>query len=428
MMTVKRKIVLGFLALLLVSGPASAQTGEQEFRVDFFGFLIKARCLPARSEIFAKDLKTLVAKNFAEIDPCMAPIKTIFQSHEMEGYSQILFLTRLVDSLPATDKPGPAVSFAEAALDKKPLDLASRRALLFALIAAFGFKSQIMSTNQGNLIMLNLAERIDGIVFEGEYYLWEPGKNFTEVPALSKVSYKQKVPLGRKPVTFDKLPAIPWTMTREGDEAGFKSPSRPGCPEQWSFSLRRLPEYEKFFALWPRDVFLQIRLVSQVLEPFQLDDVFGDKPESMTEELFGTCLLNWLQVNTSYDQQHAKEKPAARRNRNPLEILFSMRKGICGELSTTLIGILLEAGFPPENILTAIYDPNTPAAHLNLAVEPREGKMRAEAAFIEDQDEKFYIMDPAFYIRDRQNNLLTRWGDSQYKNNKDVEVRSLRDY
>jgi hypothetical protein len=206
--------------------------------------------------------------------------------------------------------------------------------------------------------------------------------------------------------------------------------------------LNRLPEYEKFIALWPREDSILAPLVYSMLSPFELDRIFQPRPAGMSEYKFGTCLLNWVQINAPYDEQHADDfklnnkniiegtvtdadLSPSRQHRNPLEILFSIRRGVCGELSLTLAGILQNAGYSPDHILLANYDMTTQLGHLDLAVKMFRDESPPEAAFLFVNGEKYYIMDPAVYVYGKNNQLQTRWGDTPYKGAKDAAIRPL---
>jgi len=385
----------------------------------------------------------LIAKNTRETAPCLQSLQELSGIYKIKGYAQVLLPARWVQALPATSQPGPLVSFADAVLSQKPLDKNDQLALLYSLLAALGFKSALYVTDKGNLLLLYVQEPIEGISNGDHFYVWEPGKSFTDLSRFPRqVKIRDKLVNEGRPITFEALPEIPWLMTKEGAEVSFKSPE--GCPAQWSFSLRRLPQYEAFLALWPRANFILGPLSSQMLKPFSLEQIFNPKPEGMTDEQFGTCLLNWLQINASYDDAHAEDfadknkhilqkqltaedRSVSRQNRNPVETLLVSRKGICAELSITLVGILQAAGFAPDHIALASYDQGTTNPHLNLAVLPLTDDLREDAAYLLLKGGKFYIMDPSVYIYDKNKALVTQWGDTPYKGKKNVVVHMLNE-
>lgn len=439
-----KKILLVFM--LCISAPLPASTREQgqtEFAIDYFGFPLKLQCQIIPSPIAAENLKQLIAKNTAEITPCLKSLKRLSSDYKISGYAQVLLLARWVQELPAAGQPGPLLSFAEAVLEKKPLAKRDQLALLHSMLAALGFKSALYLTDKDPLLLLYVQEPIEGISSGDHFYLWEPGKSFTDLPQFPRqVKIREKLLNQGQPITFEELPEIPWLMTREGAQVSFKTPE--ACPPQWSFSLRRLPQYEEFLALWPRANFILAPLSFPMLKPFSLEQIFSPRPEAMTDEQFGTCLLNWLQLNVPYDEAHAEDfadknkhilqkklapedRTVGRQNRNPVETLLVSRKGICAELSITLAGILQSAGYAPNHIALASYDQGTVNPHLNLAVRPLSDDLPEDAAYLLLNGERFYIMDPSVYIYDQNQTLVTRWGDTPYKGKKNVKVHMLNE-
>lgn len=181
-----------------------------------------------------------------------------------------------------------------------------------------------------------------------------------------------------------------------------------------------------------------------MLAPFELERIFQPRPAGMSEFAFGTCLLNWVQINAPYDFAHGadilqnnsniirgtvtkEDIIKNRERRNPLDILFTIRRGTCGELSLTLAAILQAAGYPAEQIWLANYDADKPENHLDLAVRMFHDESPPGAAFIAINNAKYYIMDPAVYVYDTKGQLRSRWGDTPYKGVKDknAEIQPL---
>lgn len=439
-----KKIGLICLALVFISRSSFAeQTVNKDFKIDYFGFPLRMSCTVGQS--FGRGdnpLKQLVDKDSQEIGNCLGALQKLSDQYQIKNYAQLLLFYKFVESVSGSGPASPKTSFADAVLKNKAMDKNDQAALLYALAAKAGYGCALYETDAGNLLLLSITQRIEG-VREGKFYIWQPGKNFTELPPVSKQTRViQKIIYDGYPVTFDQLPSVPWLMTREGPELEFKSPQ--GCPASWNFRVARLPDYEAFLSLWPRSEIVLGPLSYSMLRPFGFDQVFSARPLGMSDEEFGTCLLNWVQANTEYDKEHALEFTAKmknvqanktsaqdlsvnKQNRNPVETLFVNRKGVCAELSLALIGVLRAAGFRPENIMMATYDEGTTKAHLNLAVEPLKDDLREGAIYLEINGIKFYIMDPSVYIYDGNRKLLTKWGDTLYKSGKGVAIQSLTD-
>jgi len=436
-----KKISLLFLLLLLAAKIIFAQEPPtKDFTIDYFGFPLKMQCPVVPGKTAADSMKNLVAKNSEEIKDCFDALKNLSANYQIEGYAQVLLYAKLVESLPGSKKAGPRASFADAALNSQPLSKNDQIALLFALISQAGWGTVLYETDAGYVINLKIKDKIEGIAdlsFPG-FFFWQPGKSFTDLPPIyRKRRIFHKVVSDGRPLAFDRIPQIPWLMTKEGREVSFQSPE--GCPQEWNFKVSRLPSYEEFLSLWPRSDTVLAPIAYQILTPFDFDNVFRPRPYNMSEERFGTCLLNWVQVNTDYDQKHADDSVARNKKvsanamsaadfdpnsqlRNPLEILFTIRKGICTELSITLIAILEAAGFPGENIIMLAYNPRTPKAHINLAVAPLTSDLPKDASYIEINGDQYYIMDPAYYIRDPKQKIITAWGDNFVKDAKGAIV------
>jgi len=435
-----KKYLLAVLIILLPAAGAAQNPPPQNFAIDYYGYTLKLSCAVTPSALPGGGFRDLVNKDSLEVADCLAPLKKIADDRSMKGYATVLLFARFVLSLPATATQGPRTSFADAVLNKTPLGPNDQAALLFVLIAQTGTGVELFNTNAGDFIFLNLRDRIEG-VNEGSYYMWMPDKSFTDLPRFNRqVMVSDKLVRQGGPVTFEKLPEIPWLMTKEGSAVSFTSPE--GCPREWTFTSYRLPEYEQFLALWPRSETILGQLADQMLKPFALDQKFSPRPYDMPEDRFGSCLLNWVQSNTQYDQAHADDfhvkirnlankqisrddLDLSRQNRNAVETLLVNRKGVCSELSIVLIGVLQAAGYPRNHILMATYDEGTQLAHLNLAVEPLKDELPTGAAFIELSGRKFYIMDSSVYIYDVNRKLVTKWGDSSYKDNKQATLQRL---
>jgi len=437
-----KKTGLICLALFFISRLALAQPSPiRDFRIDYFGFTLRMQC--SVSQKYGRGdtpLKQLADRDSQEVKDCLASLQKLSDQHQIKSYAQLLLFQKFVASISGAGAASPGTSFADAVLKNRALDKNDQAALLYAMMSRSKYGCALYETNAGNFLLLSINQRIEGIK-DGKYYIWQPGKNLTEIPPVSKSTrVRQKLVSEGPPITFEQLPAIPWLMTGEGPEVNFKSPA--GCPPSWSFSAQRLPDYEQFLSLWPRIDKVLGSLSFSMLKPFGFEQVFSPKPLGMSDEQFGTCLLNWVQVNTEYDKEHAQEIIAKmenlqtsktsnvdldvrKQNRNPVETLFVNRKGVCSELSVLLIGILQAAGFPAENIMMAFYDPGTTKAHLNLAVEPITDDLREGAVYLEINGIKFYIMDPADYIYGADKKLMTKWGDTPYKSHKGVSVFSI---
>jgi len=437
-----KKIGLAGLALFFISRLTLAQQSPiRDFKIDYFGFPLRMQC--SISQSYGRGdtpLKQLVDKDSQEVKDCLASLQKLSDQYRIKSYAQLLLFQKFVAAISGAGTASPSTSFADAVLKNQALDKNDQAALLYAMMSKSKYGCALYETDAGNLLLLSINQRIEGIK-DGKYYIWQPGKNLTELPPVSKSTrVRQKLFNEGYRITFEQLPDIPWLMTGEGPELKFKSPA--GCPASWSFSARRLPDYEQFLSLWPRSDTVLGSLSFSMLKPFGFEQVFSPKPSGMSDEQFGTCLLNWVQINTEYDQEHAQEFIAKtqnmqtgktstagldvrKQNRNPVETLFVNRKGVCSELSVLLIGILQAAGFTPENIMMAFYDPGTTKAHLNLAVEPINDDLREDAVYLEINGIKFYIMDPANYIYGANKKLMTRWGDTPYKSRKGVSLFSI---
>lgn len=230
----KRKLAV-ICFLFLIAGPVFAQetantsTAQQppptpaSFDVNYFGFRIRVICQVSPSSLPEGKLQELVQKDTQEISDCLLPIRNVFDRYQMKGYAQILFLSRFVQSIPATSAPGPSVSLSDAVVGKKELNHDNQIVLLYSLIAANGYTSMIYAlADKGNMLLLQVLQPMTGVYVGNSFYVWDPDKGFTDPPfAPGKFSFSAKLVNSGKPITFEALPDIPWISTAQGEAVSF---------------------------------------------------------------------------------------------------------------------------------------------------------------------------------------------------------------
>lgn len=396
-------------ALLIFLLPVLARGGEVSFSIDYFGCPIKMLCeVEEAGGADVSSFTTLVSRDESEIGDCMKSLLDVSVRHDIRGYAQALLFWRFVESLPGGDKSSDWTSFADA-VRGRGLSRNDKIALLYVMLGKAGYGVEVKRTGREHFLVVKLDHSIPGFSWSPLHYTWEPGHEFYDEKALARFhsAYDVLAHEGAA-MTFDSLPDVNWEMTAPGREVSFKSPD--GCPDQWAFKVRRLPGYEEFLALWPREYEIMGLNAGKMLEPFGFEQRFRPAMGGMDNEDFGNCVFQWVQLNLPYDYPHSKEPPATRITRNPVETLMVYKKGVCSELSMTLVGLLLDSGFPPDYIKIAQWDKGTARGHINIAVAPLSGDLGSGTYFTDRKNgRKYYLMDPAYRITG--NRLGIKWGD-----------------
>lgn len=411
---------------ILLGVTLRAQSPEKTFPINYFGYHLDLTCQVKPMAKPAKTFQDLINKNLAEVENCHAALAQVsekfgFQDH---NYGQALLFWKLAETFAGPRTAKQWVSFADAAAGKK-MGRNEKIALIYALLVKAGYGARIAQDQTEYFILLQVKDKLAGIYFKSyeAYRIWEPGYPFEEIPA-GKIAPSLRFPEifnSGSPVTFNTLGAIPWSKTWKGGEVKFQSPEN--CPVTWNFSRERIPGYEEFLKFWPRKREIQAYLSDEILSPFNLSVKFnpGKNPEvrELRDDQFGNCLFKWVRINTPY-------APGRANLRNPLETLVQDRKGDCDELSISLLAVMREAGYPPDNIRMAVWP-----KHMTLAVAPlREPGpdsfliQKSNCSFPEE-GKLFYVMDTSYLCKEQtpsgkirevpENQCPIKWGMCKYE-------------
>jgi len=402
----------------------SARAKEARVEVDYYGTAIEVRCEIEARGGEAESIEELVDKNLAEVDRCFRALdKKASEKYGIKGYSQLILFSKFLDTLPqAQHGHGRGwTSFAEAVLENRPLDPADQTALLYSLIVKSGQSVWIMRSGRHYFITVRVDNEISGTWWgNNNRYAWAPGHPFDNPGETRRFNNAEAVVHSHGRAIEFVLPDLPWELTEKGEAKIFKAPR--GCPETWRKKVRRLPQFERFLELWPRDRQVLSTNAEKIIEPYGFREVLKQNGSDLNHEEFGTCLLRYSMINMEYNEARDRRRQEAHVTRNPAEALFM--GGDCDELSYALIGLLRMAGFPNDNIKVLRWRAGTPDSHMNLGILPLTGKL-SQGSYIEHQEKRFYIMDPA-YTYTYNGRLATAWGMlSDEYHNQQAEIHDI---